>query len=56
MTFARQSSTGYYSTNESDPDVYHKYSDCPVGIQIPIRNKQSGTNGNRLCERCRDKK
>ncbi|MFM9876842.1 MAG: hypothetical protein ACKVOG_03195 [Rhodoglobus sp.] len=42
----------YYSTNPSDPDVYHDHDDCPTGQQIPARNWASGTNGYRKCEQC----
>lgn len=42
----------YHSTNPSDPDVYHVYDDCVSGKQIPLRNRQSGTNNYRLCDHC----
>jgi hypothetical protein len=42
----------YHSTNISDPHVYHDDSNCPVGKQIPPRNRASGTNGYRRCQRC----
>lgn len=42
----------YYSTNLSDPDVYHDHDICPTGQQIPWYNKQNGTNGYRRCEQC----
>lgn len=42
----------YHSTNQSDPDVHHDDSNCPVGRQIPDRNKRSGTNGWPRCQRC----
>lgn len=45
----------YYSTNDSDPDVYHNHDDCPTGQQIPLANRASGTNGYRLCEQCAKK-
>jgi hypothetical protein len=45
----------YHSSNPSDPDVYHDYSDCPTGQQIPAQNKVSGTGGNRRCKQCQDK-
>ena len=45
----------YYSTNPSDPDVYHDHDDCPAGKQIPPANLASGTNYYRRCERCVDK-
>ena len=45
----------YYSTNASDPDVHHVCSTCPSGMQIPTRNKRSGTNGYRRCKTCNDR-
>ena len=44
----------YYSSNASDPDVYHDQNDCPTGKQIPAHNKLSGTNGYRRCKQCGD--
>jgi hypothetical protein len=44
--------SAYYSTNPSDPDVYHDHDDCPVGQQIPAHNKRQGTNGYRRCLSC----
>lgn len=44
----------YHSTNPSDPDVHHVFSDCPAGQQIPAANRASGTNGWRLCKKCED--
>ncbi len=44
----------YYSTNPTDPDVYHDHDDCPTGKKIPERNKASGTGGYRRCENCVD--
>ena len=44
--------SAYYSTNPSDPDVYHDHDDCPEGQQIPARNKSQGTNGYRRCLSC----
>ena len=34
----------YYSTNKSDPDVYHDHSDCPAGQLTPSYNTRQGTN------------
>ena len=42
----------YHSTNQSDPDVHHDDNNCPVGKQIPDRNKRSGTNGWPRYKRC----
>ena len=43
----------YYSTNPSDPDVYHDHSDCPTGQQIPSYNKAWGQPaGYRRCVQC----
>jgi hypothetical protein len=42
----------YYSSNPSDPDVYHDHDDCPTGQQIPPRNRVSGRGNNRRCEQC----
>ena len=42
----------YYSSNPSDPDVYHDHNDCPSGQQIPDRNKLPGTNGYARCGHC----
>ena len=44
----------YYSSNPSDPDVYHDHDDCPTGKQIPSHNKEYGTNGYRRCKDCVD--
>ena len=44
----------YYSTNPTDPDVHHLFSDCPSGQQIPPANREEGTNGRPLCDQCRD--
>jgi hypothetical protein len=44
----------YYSTNPSDPDVHHLFSDCPSGQQIRPENREDGTNGRPLCEDCRN--
>lgn len=44
----------YYSTNPSDPDVFHTFDDCRSGKQIPLANRKQGTNGWRLCGHCRD--
>jgi hypothetical protein len=43
----------YYSTNPTDPDVHHLYSDCPDGRRIPSDNRAEGTNGLPLCDECR---
>ena len=29
----------YFSTNPTDPDVHHLFSDCPSGQQIPPENR-----------------
>jgi len=43
----------YYSTNPSDPDVYHWHDDCPRGKQIPSWNKALGKPANhRECKDC----
>lgn len=42
----------YYSTNQSDPDVHHDYSDCPSGQQIPAHNRAAGTGGYPRCGHC----
>lgn len=42
----------YYSSNPSDPDVYHDHSDCPTGQQIPTRNKLYGRGGHLRCKQC----
>jgi hypothetical protein len=42
----------YYSIDPTDPDVYHDYSDCPAGQQIPDKNRRSGTGGRRRCLHC----
>jgi hypothetical protein len=43
----------YYSTNPSDPDVYHWHDDCPTGKQIPSQNKANGKPaGYRECKDC----
>jgi hypothetical protein len=44
--------SAYHSTNNSDPDVYHDYDDCPTGQQIPPRNKANGTGGYPRCKQC----
>lgn len=44
----------YHSINPSDPDVYHDYSDCPNGQQIPAHNRRAGTNGWPRCGSCRN--
>jgi|GEM_PF-380403 len=49
---ANMKTNPYYSSNPSDPDVYHDHLDCPTGQQIPLYNKVSGTGGNRRCEQC----
>lgn len=46
-------SPAYHSTNETDPDVHHTYSDCPNGQQIPPENKAWGTNGWPKCGSCK---
>lgn len=45
----------YYSSNPSDPDVYHDHSDCPTGQQIPPANRRDGTKGYRRCDQCKNK-
>jgi hypothetical protein len=42
----------YYSSNPSDPDVYHDHDDCPTGQQIPPANRTPGTGGYRRCQQC----
>jgi hypothetical protein len=44
----------YRSTNPTDPDVHHLYSDCPSGRRIPPENREEGTNGRPLCDECRN--
>jgi hypothetical protein len=44
----------YHSTNPTDPDVYHVFSDCPNGQQIPPENHAWGTNDWGLCGSCRN--
>ncbi|MGX5679973.1 hypothetical protein [Schumannella luteola] len=46
--------SAYYSTNPSDPDVYHDQDNCPSGQQIPSYNRASGTNGYPKCKHCAD--
>jgi hypothetical protein len=43
----------YISTNPTDPDVHHLFSDCPSGQQIPPENREEGSNGWPLCDHCR---
>jgi len=43
----------YFSTNPTDPDVHHLFSDRPSGQQIPPENREEGTNGWPLCDHCR---
>jgi hypothetical protein len=43
----------YHSTNPTDPDVHHLYSDCATGQRIPAENRAEGTNGRPLCDECR---
>jgi hypothetical protein len=45
----------YYSSNPSDPDVYHDHGDCPTGQQIPPANRRSGTGGYARCKQCQQK-
>jgi len=48
-------SAPYHSTNPTDPDVYHEFSDCPNGKQIPAENCASGKGvGNDLCGTCQN--
>jgi len=42
----------YYSTNPTDPDVFHDHGNCPTGQQIPPRNRAAGTNNYRRCKHC----
>lgn len=42
----------YHSIDESDPDVYHDYEDCPNGQQIPPENRRVGKNGWPRCGSC----
>lgn len=45
----------YYSSNPSDPDVYHWHDNCPTGKQIPSWNKMQGRPpGYRECKQCID--
>lgn len=44
--------TPYYSSNPSDPDVYHDHSDCPEGQRIPPANRRNGTNNYPRCKHC----
>jgi len=44
----------FYSSNPSDPDVYHDHNDCPTGRQIPQHNKEGGKGGHRRCKHCQD--
>ena len=44
--------SSYHSSNDSDPDVYHDYDNCPTGQQIPSYNKLSGTGGYLRCKQC----
>lgn len=44
----------YHSTNPTDPDVHHVFSDCPNGQQIPPGNRRDGTNGWPMCGTCRN--
>ncbi|MCU1370093.1 MAG: hypothetical protein JWO77_1287 [Ilumatobacteraceae bacterium] len=46
--------SAYHSTNETDPDKHHVFSDCPNGQQIPAANRRSGTNGWPLCGSCKN--
>lgn len=46
--------SAYHSTNPSDPDVHHVFSDCPNGQQIPAANKRPGTNGWPMCGSCKN--
>jgi hypothetical protein len=34
-------------------DVYHIYSDCSVGNNIPLGKKKQGSEGRKLCAVCR---
>jgi hypothetical protein len=47
-------SAPYHSTNPTDPDVYHVFSDCPNGEQIPPENWASGANNWDLCGSCKN--
>lgn len=47
-------SNAYHSTNPTDPDVYHVFSDCPNGEQIPPENRAWGTNGWEKCGTCKN--
>jgi len=42
----------YHSTDQTDPDVHHLFSDCPNGEQIPAANKKQGTNNWPMCGTC----
>lgn len=45
--------SSYHSIEPTDPDVYHDYSDCPNGQQIPSKNWRSGDGGYPRCGSCR---
>lgn len=43
----------YYSTNPTDPDVYHWWDNCPTGQQIPAHNRAYGRPAtHRECQHC----
>jgi hypothetical protein len=43
----------YYSIDPTDPDVWHDYSNCPNGQQIPAANRRLGKPaGYRRCHSC----
>ncbi len=42
----------YYSTDPTDAQVHHVFSDCPNGQQIASENWASGTGGLPLCGSC----
>jgi hypothetical protein len=42
----------YYSTDLTEPRVYHVFADCPNGEQIDLDNWASGTGGLPKCGTC----
>jgi hypothetical protein len=45
-------SAPYHSTDPTDPQVYHDYSDCPNGQQIKPDNLAAGDGGLPRCGSC----
>lgn len=53
MAFVKIARDGaYHSINKEDPNVYHRYDDCPAGEQILTKNRRVGSNGRVMCDRC----